>query len=304
MSKLEDLNRRKQDIRSRIQVEVHSGVEVKQEVRGWLVRVEKIDGEMKAVEQKVQRVKWYSHSHLGKLVRKKIDVVKGVYDQGNFVGSIVISRTPTCGIMLPTEDLKGEISANEKIWGYLMGYEIGMVGVCGIRGVGKTTIMKHINNDLLNVTKFDSVIWVTISYSLNVFKLQECIANETLPEDVDEVRWAAALMHIMERVRYVLILDDVWESFSLENVGIPKSKNGCKVVITSSSIDICSCLDCELVKLLPLSPQESLNLFLEKVGRDVIQVPNYLQQVLKLVVDVCWFASCHCCDSKESRMGG
>ncbi|GLT50383.1 hypothetical protein SLA2020_238710 [Shorea laevis] len=172
-----------------------------------------------------------------------------------------------------------------------MGNKVGMIGVCGIGGVGKTKIMKHVNNELLVGDRFQKVIWVTVSYPLNVLELQKKIAlamRRTLKEDEEEMMRAAALMDIMGGVRFVLILDDVWENFSLSDVGIPEPtlQNGCKVVITSRSADVCNSLGCKIVKVQPLSPRESLNLFLNRVGHDVLQVAG-LKDILKLIVEEC-----------------
>ncbi|GLT41858.1 hypothetical protein SLA2020_158910 [Shorea laevis] len=176
-----------------------------------------------------------------------------------------------------------------------MGNEVGMIGVCGLGGVGKTTIMKNINNELVRQTKFDKLIWVTISYPLDAIKLQENIARaivvddrQGLPKGEDKERRAVALLSIMGRVRHVLILDDVWEKFSLNEVGIPEPtiQNGSKIVITSRSIDVCQRMGCEIVKVEPLSFQESLNLFLDKVGHHIVEVPN-LEGILKLIVNEC-----------------
>ncbi|GLT31097.1 hypothetical protein SLA2020_058590 [Shorea laevis] len=287
------LNMRKEDIKLSIQSHASLGKEAKHEVRGWLECVEEINNEVSAIQEKIQRVKWYSKGRLGKLVQKKIEVVKRIYEQGSFPDGLTIDKPPR-GIILPTENVVGEDSAKEKIWGYLMGNEVRKIGVCGIGGVGKTTIMKHINNELLSVTNFDRVIWVTVSYPLNVIKLQENIARAVddrsrLPEGEDEVRRATTLISIMEGVgRYVLILDDVWEVFSLIEVGIlePTIQNGSKIVITSRSIDVCQKMGCEIVKVEPLSFQESFNLFSDKVGRHVLQVPN-LEGILKLIVEEC-----------------
>ncbi|GLU15737.1 hypothetical protein SLE2022_322060 [Rubroshorea leprosula] len=290
---LQVLISRKEDINLSIQSEAGREKEVKHEVQAWLKLVQETNNEVQAIQEKIQRVKWYSKGHLGKLVRKKIEVVKRIYEQGSFPDGLTVDRPPR-GIILPTENVVGEDSAKEKIWGYLTGNEVRKIGVCGIGGVGKTTIMKHINNELLRVTNFDRVIWVTVSYPLNVIKLQENIVRAMddklrLPEGEDKVRRAATLMSIMEGVgRYVLILDDVWEVFSLIEVGIlePTIQNGSKIVITSRSIDVCQKMGCEIVKVEPLSFQESFNLFLDKVGCHVLQVPN-LEGILKLIVEEC-----------------
>ncbi|GLU15721.1 hypothetical protein SLE2022_321900 [Rubroshorea leprosula] len=291
------LNSRKEDINSKVQTEVLPWrKEVKHEVQCWLDHVQEINNEVQAIQGKIHKVKWYSQGRLGKLVCKKIEVVKKIRRQGSFLDRLVIDRPPSRGVIMPTEKIVGEISTKEKIWGYLTGSEVGMIGVCGIGGVGKTTIMKNINNELVRQTKFDRVTWVTVSYPLNVIKLQEDIASaiarddrQKLLEGEDKERRAAALMSIIEGLgRHVLILDDVWENFSLNEVGIPEPtiESGSKIVITSRSIDVCQKMLCEIVKVEPLSFQESLNLFSDKVGSNILEVPN-LKGILELIVKEC-----------------
>ncbi|GLU15717.1 hypothetical protein SLE2022_321860 [Rubroshorea leprosula] len=285
------LNSRKDDINFQVQTEVLPlGKEVKHEVQSWLDHVQEINNEVQAIEGKIQKVKWYSRGRVGRLVCKKIEVVKNIQEQGSFPNGLVVDKPPR-GIIMPTENVVGEDSVKGKIWGYLIGNEVGTIGVCGIGGVGKTTIMKNINNELVRQTKFDKVIWVTVSYPLDVIKLQENITRAfavELPKGEDKERRAAELMRIMGRARHLLILDDVWEVFSLIEVGIPEPtiQNGSKIVITSRSIEVCQKMGCEIVKVEPLSFQESLNLFLDKVGSHIVEVPN-LEGILKLIVKEC-----------------
>ncbi|GKU88512.1 hypothetical protein SLEP1_g2764 [Rubroshorea leprosula] len=290
-SEFQVLKRRRIDVKSRIQAEVHSGQVVKQEVRGWLNDVRKIEKDKQDVEERARRVPYLKRASLDKLVRAKVEVVRRTQERGIFNEGLVIERAPARGLIIPTENLVGEISTKDVIWEYLMGDEVGMIGVCGIGGVGKTTIMKNLYNDLQRETRFEKVIWVTVSHPLNVFELQKKIAGamgERLPEDEEVMMRAAALMDKMRRVKFVLILDDVWEKFSLKDVGIPepRMKNGCKVVITSRLADVCSYLDCKIVKVQPLSQEESLTLFLNKVGHDVLQISG-LEEILKLIVNEC-----------------
>ncbi|GLU15390.1 hypothetical protein SLE2022_318850 [Rubroshorea leprosula] len=112
--------------------------------------------------------------------------------------------------------------------------------------------------------------------------------GKRLLDDEEVMMRAAALMDIMGTVRFMLILDDVWEKFSLKEVGIPdpNAQNGCKVVVISRSIEVCNYLHCKIVKVQPLSQEESLKLFLDTVGDDVLQVPG-LEEILKLIVEEC-----------------
>ncbi|GKV40185.1 hypothetical protein SLEP1_g47853 [Rubroshorea leprosula] len=290
-----DLKRRRNDRVAELQIVDDLEKKVKEEVRGWLEDARKvIEIEMSDIEEHVQNVSYWSRGNLGRRVRQMIQDVREIYDRGSFPEGLVIERSPTIGIPLPAENMVGEVNVKEKIWKYLMGHEVGIIGVCGIGGVGKTTVMKHIHNELLILNKaigFEKVVWVTVSHPLNVFRLQDDIAramNISLSDWWDELSRASRLMNVMKIVKYALILDDVWDKFTLHRIGIPEPtmENGCKIVITSRSIDVCYYLKSQVVKVPPLLEQESLNLFLDKVGQDVLRISN-LEEILKLMVAEC-----------------
>ncbi|GKV16371.1 hypothetical protein SLEP1_g27023 [Rubroshorea leprosula] len=289
---LDTLTNRKQDIESRIEeAEARAGQMVRREVQDWPKQAQEINVGVRAFLEKVQGVKWYKRACLDKRVCRKIKVVADMIEKGRFPEGLFIERAPAHGNIIPLENLVGEISTKEEIWRYLMGDEVGLIGVCGTGGVGKTMIMKNLHNDLQGETRFQKVIWVTVSYPLNVFELQRKVAGamgERLRDDEEVMMRAGALMEIMRRVTFVLILDDVWERFSLSDVGIPKPtvQNGCKVIITSRLTEVCSYLDCKIVKVQPLSQEESLTLFLNKVGHDVLLISG-LEKILQTIVKEC-----------------
>ncbi|XP_022717004.1 probable disease resistance protein At4g27220 [Durio zibethinus] len=288
--KLDELNVRKQDLESRMEAEIRNGKRIKNEVENWFEDVQKKNTEVGTIEEKFWDVSYFSRAHLGKLVCQKIEEVQRIYQQGNFPEGVAVDGPPASGVTLPMPNLEGEIDVKERIWEYLMGDEIGMIGVCGMGGIGKTTIMKHINNQLLKESEhFEKVIWVTVSKELNIFQLQEDIADsfkQSLPRG--KLERATALKDILEGKRYVLILDDVWKRFSLLDVGIPEptlSKER-KMVLTSRSIEVCKSMGCEVVKVQPLSKEESMNLFLDHVGHSVLQNQN-LEDIIGKIVEQC-----------------
>ncbi|GKV45002.1 hypothetical protein SLEP1_g52137 [Rubroshorea leprosula] len=286
-----DLKRRRNDKLAELLTVDDSEKQVKEEVQGWLEDARRVtEIEMPDIEEEVQIVSYLSRGSLGRRVRQKIQQVRELYDRGSFPEGLVIERPPPIGITLPTDNMVGEVNVKEKIWGYLGDIEVGIIGVCGIGGVGKTTVMKHIHNELLNKPiGFTKIIWVTVSQSLSVVKLQDDIArkmNRSL--DGDELERASTLMKIMKTEKFALILDDVWDTFSLHEVGIPEPtiENGCKIVITSRLVDVCNHLRCQIVMVPLLPEQESLNLFLDTVGRDILQIPN-LEKILTDMVAEC-----------------
>ncbi|GLU08534.1 hypothetical protein SLE2022_254410 [Rubroshorea leprosula] len=288
-----DLKRRRNDKLAELLTVDDSEKQVKEEVQGWLEDARRVtEIEMPDIEEEVQNVSYLSRGSLGRRLRQKIQEVREIYDRGSFPEGLVIKRPPLVGTSLLIENLVGEVDVKVKIGEYLRSREVGIIGVCGIGGVGKTTVMKHIHNELLNDSiGFTKIIWVTVSQSLRVAKLQGDIARKmekSLPRGSDELERASSLKDIMGTVKYLLILDDVWDKFTLHRVGIPEPtiENGCKIVITSRSVDVCNHLRCQIVKVPPLPPQESFNLFSDTVGRDILHIPN-LENILKDMVAEC-----------------
>ncbi|GKV02979.1 hypothetical protein SLEP1_g15350 [Rubroshorea leprosula] len=285
---LEDINLRKQN------AEACPRKVVRREVIRWLEKVQTINNEVQVLEENFQNVSYLRRGSLGKRVDKKIEEVKELMlQQGSFPDDIAIDQPPGRGMTLPTEDARGRTDVKEQIRGYLMGDAVGMIGVCGPGGIGKTTLLKNIHNDLLNGPNFDKVIWAPVPYPVSVVKLQDNIASnmeQNFPENVTKDQRAATLSEVLSRVRFVLILDDAWGRFSFEDVGIPKptQQNGCKVVITSRSVELCNYIGCEqVIRMQQLSERESLNLFLDTVGDDTLMKSPNLEETLKFVVAEC-----------------
>ncbi|RYR35950.1 hypothetical protein Ahy_A10g051032 [Arachis hypogaea] len=106
--------------------------------------------------------------------------------------------------------------------------------------------MAEINNRLLRENRlFDSVIWVSSSKDMKTEELQKVIAGKfdiDLSGFQDETSGAATLFEAFQRrKKFALILDDLWEPFSLERVGIPipTVENGCKLLITTRRVSVC-----------------------------------------------------------------
>ncbi|XP_016721701.1 putative disease resistance protein At4g10780 [Gossypium hirsutum] len=292
LAKQRQLHAMKSDVELRIKAEFRWGRRVRQEVENWLLDVQAINDKIQNIEERMQNVSCFSRARLGKRIAQTVEQVEGIIERGSFTEALVIDTPSTAGVPFQLEHLEGETMVKEDIWNYLMSDEIGMIGVSGMGGIGKTTIMKHIHNQLLEETKalFDKIIWVTVSKELNIPKLQEKLANALNIVDLpkSEPERVAELMEKLGQRRYVLVLDDVGEKFSLAEVGIPKptSSNGSKLVLTSRSIEVCRSMDCKVVKVPPLSHEESMNLFLEHAGHGVLKVPS-LKEILGNIVREC-----------------
>ncbi|MBA0747022.1 hypothetical protein Gogos_009490 [Gossypium gossypioides] len=292
----DELNSKMEDIELQLKAELlHCvGKIPKKEVENWLGKVKVMILEAQDVENKVSNGRYLCRACNGKLVDRKIQEMQTFLDKAPNISESLVIEGPSVGLPLATSELVGEKAVRDEIWQCLMQEEVGKIGVWGMGGVGKTTIMKHIHNDLLKEHSFERVIWVTISKDFNVMKLQDDIASALklkgdLGNERDKVRRAAILLELLKKVgKHVLILDDVWDKVSLEEVGIPEpsSSNGCKLVLTTRSEQVCKYMGCKVTLVKPLSEEEALILFLNKVGPTIVQSPT-LMPTLRLAVKEC-----------------
>ncbi|MBA0788376.1 hypothetical protein Gotri_026429, partial [Gossypium trilobum] len=287
-----DLHAKEVDIQQQLKDEHHFGKMPKLEVERWFKKVEEKLTHAQHVEDKVSKGKYLFRSCLGKLVDESTQAMKEVHAEGRFSGSLMVNDPSTIAVNLPTPELTGAADVREEIYQYLMGDEVGMIGVCGMGGIGKTIIMKDVHNRLLKENKFRKLIWVTVSQNFDIQRLQKnitCQLKGNLSDDEDTIIRAGKLLEMLKgQGSYVLILDDVWKSFSLEDIGIlkPTSNNGCKLVLTTRSERVVRSMGFKKVQVPCLSMEEAMDLFLSKVGLDILPDPT-LESFLKIVVREC-----------------
>ncbi|CAL5335898.1 unnamed protein product [Camellia sinensis] len=297
--KLEELSCRETDINSELEnVELLSGKKRKREVQNWLRNVEKKKFEVQTIEHELGERRIFSQVKLGKRVKKMIGDVADLVQQGQFPEGLVIDSCESRGDLLVTTRLVGQRCqiTLEKIWAWLMNDEVLSIGIYGMGGIGKTAITMHINNRIVeDVGLFEEVYWVTVSQEFSIHRLQNDIAKalgcgigREISQEGDEKRRAALLFKVLsKRKNSVLILDDMWDHFPLEWVGIPVRANACKLIITTRSLDVCRRMGCQqIIKVEPLSKEEAWVLFMEKLGHTKAFPPN-INEIAESVVDRC-----------------
>jgi disease resistance protein RPS2 len=160
------------------------------------------------------------------------------------------------------------------IWSLLMDDKFSTIGIYGMGGVGKTTMLQHIHNELLERRDISHyVYWVTVSRDFSINRLQNLVAtclDLDLSREDDNLRRAVKLSkELVKKQKWILILDDLWNSFELHVVGIPVNLEGCKLIMTTRSEKICKRMESQhKIKLKPLCEREAWTLFMEKLGDD------------------------------------
>ncbi|PPS13495.1 hypothetical protein GOBAR_AA07083 [Gossypium barbadense] len=273
------------DIEAQLQEQLrYVGGRSTSEVEIWLRTVRDVINDAQHVANEAEKGKYLLRSNVGKHFVQITLKMKELCAKGGLFDSLVVAST----------DIVGHFRVIEEINKYLIEQEVGMVGVWGVGGIGKTTIMNHVYDKLQEETKFSKMIWITVSQSPDIRKLQKDIAHTTsndLSDDETTIERAAKIREDLRRTgSYLIILDDVWQGFSLEDVGIPvpSADNGCKIVLTTRERKVVQKMGCKEVKVARLSEDEASQLFLSQVGEDVLSADPTMRPIMKDVVERCY----------------
>ncbi|XP_031261351.1 disease resistance protein At4g27190-like [Pistacia vera] len=182
-----------------------------------------------------------------------------------------------------------------KVMNLLNDDNVQRIGVWGMGGVGKTTLVKNLNNNLKNTSstqQFGVVIWATVSKELDLKRVQIQIAERLNLEMImgESVERLAVRLHqrLQRENKFLLILDDVWQMIDLDALGVPQPEvhTGSKIILTSRSLEICREMKTdEEVKVDVLNDEEAWQLFSRSAGK--VATLKHIEPLARVVAREC-----------------
>ncbi|KAK3219601.1 hypothetical protein Dsin_013571 [Dipteronia sinensis] len=284
------------------------------QVQGWLQSVEvvmaEIDQLFKAQSQETEKLclggccstNCKSSYKFGNKVVKMLQVVDSLQKKGRDFGDNAAKRIPEDPMdKLPIERTKiGQDTVFDKLCRCLREeHVVGIIGLYGTGGVGKTTLLTQIGKTTLltqinnkfcdEQLDFDVVIWNAVSKKLRLEKIQENIGKKIGPCDQ---QWknqtfqekAQDILKVLSQKKFVLLLDDIWNHVDLREVGIPNTTSTSKIIFTTRFEEVCCQMHAhKYFRVVYLGHDEAWELFQKNLQRVMLdRNPNILEQAKKL----------------------
>ncbi|XP_072970466.1 probable disease resistance protein At1g61300 [Typha angustifolia] len=296
---------KKKDVMERIEIAKRNSQRQTHQLQGWLDEVEATKSEVDAIVEKyTQRCVCFkcfspncsSNYIIGKAAAKKLpDVERLLNYEIKEEAAIAPVLPPVQEVSIPTTSTSSPIANSnleEALHCIREDQVVGMIGIWGMGGVGKTHLLKQIENSFAGGSSFNPVIWVTASQSCTTETIQKQIVKKLKlrqQEDVTEPR--DIIFNFFKNKSFLVLLDDLWGRLNLEDVGIPFPLGvvgGCKrkVVLTTRSINVCGKMEVrKKIKVKCLNDDEAWSLFQEKVGEETISSHPLIPRLAKEVIE-------------------
>ncbi|KAM3741658.1 hypothetical protein ACB098_07G012800 [Castanea mollissima] len=301
---MKSLTDRIKEVKRETEAADKEGKEIRPQVLTWLEDVATLQPRVNAIQEQMVNNKRPSRCFLNCRKRyrasreveetlkeiKRLLLVAASFDSG----VVYLTPVPRAVECIPGPSIQGQTTASKKLVEIRKALDDGFkrIGIWGLGGVGKTTLVTNLNNQLREASTqpFGIVIWATVSKNLVINNLQKQIAkrlNLVEEMDGDVQRMAIRLYERLEKEeKFLLILDDVWAKIDLHTLGVPMPEvhKGCKIILTSRLMEVCRTMTTDLdIKVEVLNDVEAWQLFCQKAGdvADLEEIKPLAEAIVK-----------------------
>ncbi|XP_055819692.1 disease resistance protein At4g27190-like [Solanum dulcamara] len=289
---MEKLTKFRDDINAKVEEDKKKGYKPKPDVVKWIEDVCELENKWETKQESIAAAKTLAYkccpncslrsdvSSHARDIREQLFMLKEV---GESFGSNLMVENYQVIEYFPVSSMKDQPAATRnlnQILQQLKDDKVCIIGVWGAGGIGKTTLVKNLNNELLKIDvsnsklSFGVVVWVTVPKPpILIIKVQAKIAKrlnlEVDNEGSEESNASKIYQRLKEEKSFLLILDDVWEAIDLDHVGVPQPKDhaGSKVIITSRFWGVCKQMKTHTeMNISTLDEDESWQLFIKNAG--------------------------------------
>ncbi|XP_052297537.1 disease resistance protein At4g27190-like isoform X1 [Citrus sinensis] len=284
--------------RERVEIPVHQatqqGDEIYKDVADWLNSVKEFtQGAAKSITDDEDRAKKFcfkglcpnliSRYKLSRQAAKAAEAAASLVGKGNF-SNVSHRPTPKLVELIQVKDFEAfdsRMKVFQDVMEALRDDKLNIIGVYGMGGVGKTTLVKQVAKQVLEDKLFDKVAMAEVTENPDHQKIQDELAsdlgikfelNESIFDRANQLCGA-----LKNKERHLIILDNIWRELEFDKVGIPsrdveKERMGdqrrCTIILTSRRQDLLRNVmnSQKEIQIDALLKEEALQLFKKIVG--------------------------------------
>jgi disease resistance protein RPM1 len=176
--------------------------------------------------------------------------------------------------------------------------ELSVMSLVGMGGVGKTTLAKKVYNHPDVKKHFDRSSWVYVSNKTERRGVLREMAKGLMRipsaevSSLSEGQLQELLLSGLGGMRFLLVLDDVWEKgfWNVIKLVLPNNGNGSRVLVTTRNIIVAEAIvdvRSDVHRLQPMTFEDSYNLFCKKAFLKDGICPDNLKEIAKDIVRKC-----------------
>lgn len=171
-----------------------------------------------------------------------------------------------------------------------------LFGVWGMRGVGKTTLLRLVRDSYTGNTCFDHIMFVGAGTGCVVSNVQDAISinlglDLDMMSSLDRLSRATKIFNCIKHKSFLLLLDDIREPLNWWAIGLPMSSNTRqKIILATRTRAACALMGCQLSNTMEvqcLGEDDAWKLFRGKVGLGVIDDHPQVHHLAKQLVSLC-----------------
>ncbi|CAM0942633.1 unnamed protein product [Alopecurus aequalis] len=288
-----------------------------EQVDSWLNSVEEVNEKVAGVVRAYQnqtRCLWvycspniFSSYSISRTAFQMLERVKALRREHDNLMVDVVNLPPASCTRRPVANLlvgkSPELLAD--LLSYLGGDEARIISICGMAGIGKSELMRRVNNSFLpasgseTAAVFKFIVWVDNAANPDVSAVQDEIAERLNLGDLgtaegrDVEDRAGPIFRVLKEASFLVLLDNLMASVSLADLGIPnpvhrrRAALKQKVVLTTRFKGVCGGMNsCRRIDVECLDGDAAWRLFTDSVGGEE-QIKGRETEAARLVASQC-----------------
>ncbi|KAK9177892.1 hypothetical protein WN943_027082 [Citrus x changshan-huyou] len=242
IDELKDKVKRLEYKRERVEIPVHQvteqGDEIYKDVADWLNSIKEFtQGAAKSITDDEDRAKKFcfkglcpnliSRYKLSKQAAKAAEAAASLVGKGNF-SNVSYRPTPKRAEHMEVKDFEAfdsRMKVFQDVVEALKDDKLNIIGVYGMGGVGKTTLVKQVAKQVMEDKLFDKVVMAELTQNPDPQKIQDKLASDLgMKFDLNDSIFHRAhqlCQRLKKEKRILIILDNIWTKLEFDKIGIP-----------------------------------------------------------------------------------